>query len=211
MLRVRRPRITTSNYIGDTVIVKFRNETQFNAKQAAADFGTSFTIPGNYLPDTDIPSLAQYVALYDSARIIRSTLKVTFTNIEATYSKTVGVTQLPLNATTGVTPSTTVYLSEQPRTRSVYLTPLSGSKSNATMLVSGSTKTAFGSNTVTTSQQDLLDTASMTTPAVGFDAWHWDIWTQNVSGAGTLETAGTNVRVLQWYTIQFIDRKQPTN
>lgn len=211
MLRVRRPRITTSNFIGDTAVVRFRNETQFNAKQAAADYGTSFTIPGNYLPDVDVPTLSQYIAMYDTARIIRSTLKVTFTNIEATYSKTVGVTQLPLNATSGPTPSTTVYLSEQPRTRSSYLTPLSGSKSNVTMLVSGSTKTAYGSNTVTTSQQDVLDTSSMTSPAAGFDAWRWEIWTQNVSGAGTLETAGTNVRVLQWYTIQFLDRKQSTS
>lgn len=209
MLRVRRPRITTANYIGDTAIVRFRNETQFNAKQQMAAFGTSFTVPGNFLPDVDIPSLAQYIALYENARVLRSTLKVTFTNIEATFSKTVGVTQLPVEETTNVTPTTTVYLSEQPRTKSTYLTPLSGSKSMSTMLVSGSTKTGQGNNVISTSGGDeMLTSALATGPPV---KWFWDIWTQNVSGAGTTETAGTNIRVLQWYTIQFIDRKQPTN
>lgn len=206
MLRVRRPRITSSNYVGDTVTVRFRNEIQANLKQLNTAFGVDQYVPGNYLPDTAIPTLSQYVAMYATARVVRSTIKVTFTNIEATYSKTVGVTQLPINDATMPPPSTTVYYSEQPRTKSVYLTPLSGSKSSATILSSGSTRTAYGSGTSVTSESDILSTNTLTTSPA--DAWGWSVWTQNVAGAGTTETAGTNVRVLVWYTIQFLNRKQ---
>lgn len=209
MLRVKRPRIRSSNYMGDTATVRFRNEYQFNQKQLAAGYATEFVYPGNFLLDDDIPSLSEYKVLYATARIIRSTLKVTFTNIEAAYSKSVGVSQLPLNDATLPTPSPTIYYSEQPRTKSAYLTPLSGSKSLATILVSGSTKTAFGNTTPSTSQNDQLSTTNLTNAPT--DSWSWSVWTQNVSGAGTLETAGTNVRVVAYTTIQFFNRKQQTN
>lgn len=209
MTRVKRPRIRTSNYMGDTATVRFRNELQANLKQAAASFAVEFPIPGNYLPDVNIPSLNEYRTLYATARVIRSTLKVTFTNIESTFSKSVGVSQLPLNDSTLPTASASVYYSEQPRTKSAYLTPLSGSKSSVTLLVSGTTKTAFGNITPSTSQNDQLSTSALTTPPT--DNWVWSVWAQNVSGAGTLETAGTNIRIMQYYTIQFFNRLQQTN
>lgn len=209
MTKVKRPRIRTSNYMGDTATVRFRNEIQVNQKQLAAAYATEYAVPGNYLPDVDIPTLNEYRTLYATARVIRSTLKVTFTNIEATYSKSVGVSQLPLNDATLPTATPTVYYSEQPRTKSAYLTPLSGSKSNVTLLVSGTTKTAFGNITPSTSQSDQIATSAMTTAPT--DQWNWSVWTQNVSGAGTLETAGTNIRIIQYYTIQFFNRQQQTN
>lgn len=208
MSRARMPRITTSNYIGDTVLVRFRNETQYNVKQAAAAFGTTTLVPGNWLPDADIPTLSIYTARYNWARVTRSTIKATFTNIEATYSKDVGVTQMPVNDATPITPSATVYFSEQPRTKSSYLSPLSGSKSTATIMSSSNSKANEGSSVIKTAAYDLMPTTGMTTgPSY---KWFWNVWTQNVSGAGTLETAGTNIRIVTYYTIQFFERKDPT-
>lgn len=208
MSRARMPRISTANYIGDTVLVRFRNESQVNSKQLAASFGTALLVPGNFLPDVDIPTLSVYTARYNWARVTRSTIKVTFTNIEATYSKDVGVTQMPANDASPITPSATVYFSEQPRTKSSYLSPLAGSKSTATIMCSSNNIANEGSTIIKTSGQDIMPTTAMTGGPI--TKWYWNVWTQNVSGAGTLETAGTNMRIITYYTIQFYERKDVT-
>lgn len=212
MTRLRKRRIGTANFLGDQAIVRFKDEIQLNQKQLAAAFGTSYLVPGNFLPSLTLPTLSSYIAMYEKATIVRTTVKADFTNIEATYSKSVGVTQLPIEET-NVTPSATVYLSEQPRTKSAYLTPLSGSKSKAVIMNSGTSQSAWG--TRTDRDDTVLLTATMTTPPTNQadvqQPWWFDVWTQNVSGAGTLEAAGTNIRIQTWYTIRFYDRKQPTS
>jgi len=204
MLKMRTTFFPHPNYLGDRVIVRFRNEEQFNTKQQMAAFGTSLIIPGNFLPDTAIPSLSTYTAAYSEARVLRSSLRVTFTNIEDSFSKSVGITQMPGREQSGVTPSATVYLSEQPRTKSAYLTPLAGSKSSVTLFNSGRTATSFGTRTTVTAEEDVIQTSSITTPPTS--EWNWNVWTQNVSGAGTTEASGTNIRVISYYTIEFMDR-----
>jgi len=197
------------NYLGDRAIIKIRTELQFNHKQLNTGFGTSTIFPGNYLPDVIIPFLAQYIAMYSQARVSRSSVIVQFTNIEATFSKDVGITQLPLDQMAGVTPTSTVYLAEQPRTVSAYLGPLSSSKSYVKLMNSGTTASASGTGLTITAQNDVIQTSSLTSPP--FEEWNWNIWTQNVSGAGTTETAGTNMRIMLYYTMEFYNRKMPSS
>jgi len=204
MPRLKKQHIKGINYIADRVIVHFRQEFDFNVKQAAVDFGTDFEIPGNYLSSDTVPTLSVYTTSYLHARVLKSTIRATFTNVEATYSKDVGVTQLPLNATANTTPSATVYLSEQPRTKSAYLTPLSGSRSLKTITMSGSTTTAFGDRTTSTAQSDLIPTGDLSSPPA--EPWSWSVWTQNIINAGAAEAAGTNVRCMVTYTIEFLQR-----
>lgn len=199
-------------YLGSTALPKDRaifvakNELQFNSKQAAADFGTSVLIPGNYLPDILIPGLVAASAQYNNARILRSSISVRFTNVEATHSKSVGITQLPINDTSGVTPTVSVYLSEQPRTKSAYLSPLSGSSSARTVSMVGSTAADLGNSTASTSAGDILTGMPSGLLAAPQTAWQWNVWTQNVSGAGTLEAGGTNYRIITRHYIEFFDR-----
>lgn len=211
MLRIRRPRIQSANYMGDTVTVRFRNETQVNLKQLVANGGIAVQVPGNWLPDVDIPTLSQYVAQYESARVVRSTMKVTFTNVEESFSKSVGITQLPAGETVPVTPSATVQWSEQPRTKSAYLGPLPSSRSVKTLMNSGTLATAFGNRHFTTSLQDTLISSNLALPpqASPQARFYWNIWVQN-SLAGADEVDGTDLRIIQYYTINFFDRKQLT-
>lgn len=206
MTRIRQRVIPSANYVGDRAIVRFRNETQFNVKQADTAYGTTTLFGGNFFgEDVVIPTLPQWLALYTRFRVLRCSIAVTFTNIEATFSKDVGVTQLPLQVSTAPTPAPDIYLSEQPRTKSSYLTPLSGSFSRKRIFMTGTTGTAYGSNTAVTSDADKIPTSNpLLTPT---NAWRWSVWTQNVSGAGTTETAGTNIRVITYHTVEFLERK----
>jgi len=211
--RSRMPKITKqhirgTNFVADRTIVRFRQQFDFNVKQAMAGFGTLNQIPGNSLESVTSPALAQWALAYGSFRVLKSHLKCVFTNVEATYSKTVGITQLPVGIATGPTPTATVYLSEQPRSKFRYLTPLSGSKSLGRVQAHGSTATAFGDHTASTSANDIQVTGAYATPPG--DAWSWSVWTQNVTGAGVLETAGTNIQAVVTYTVEFLLRKVPT-
>lgn len=190
------------------MIVKFKQEQQVNQKQLAASFDTDFFIPGNYLPNIDVPTLQFYADQYKFARVKRTSVVVTFTNVEATYSKDVGITQLSNGQTTNVAGSAVIYLSEQPRTVSAYLTPLSGSRSMKTLKTTGTSSTSWGNHFVTTAQHDILSTAALTTPPS--QPWGYSVWTQNSSGAGTLETAGTNMRIMTFYTVEFLNRNEFT-
>lgn len=212
MLKLRRPRIRSSNFMGDTCIVKFKNEFQVNVKQADTSYGTATLVPGTWLPDIQIPTLAQYVALYNDCRIVKTTVRVTFTNIEESYSKSVGITQLPTGETAPVTPSATILFSEQPRTRSAYLGPLSSSRSVRTLMNTGSARTAAGTSIPMTNGGTVLSTADLTTTPTGFDLGHYyfNVWTQNNLAFGTTEVDGTDMRIQTYYTIQFMDRKQVT-
>lgn len=209
--KVRQTVVRGVNYVGDRAIVRFKQETQINTKQAAAAFATRTVIGGNYIgaAATSLPTFSNWSSLYNQFRVLKSTVVATFTNIEAAFSKDVGVTQLPLNATNTVTPAGDVYLSEQPRTKSAYLTPLSGSFSRKKIVNRGNTATAFGSRTAVTGNDDLILSSAPT--ALPAEDWSWVVWTQNVSGAGSLETAGTNIRIMVYYTIEFLQRIQVTD
>jgi len=208
MPKVRTQHIRGTNFVADRAIVSFRQQFDFNVKQAMAGFGTLNQIPGNSLESVTSPALAQWALAYGSFRVLKSKIKAVFTNVEATYSKTVGITQLPVGIATGPTPTATVYLSEQPRSKYRYLTPLSGSKSLGRVSAVGSTATAFGDRTASTAADDIQVTGAYATPPG--DAWSWSVWTQNVTGAGVLETAGTNIQVTVTYMVEFLLRKVPT-
>lgn len=205
--RVRTQRIRNVNYMGDRVLVTFKDEVQVNLKQTAVNFYASNSPPGNYLLSPNIPTLTQYVNQYQYCRVIKSTCKATFTNVEALASKDVGITQWAAGQTVGVGQSALNLLSEQPRTKSVYLSPLSGSKSTATLSMTGSLKTAYGNSTNTTSTADRLPTSALGTSPPTPAFFTWLVWAQNVSGAGTLEANGTNIRIMMTYYVEFTDRK----
>jgi len=212
MPRVKTQRIKGVNYIADRVIVKFRQEYQINTKTADSgptEYGTSFELPGNYLNSVTCPSLADYTEQYQLCRVRKSSVHMEATNIEATYSKSVGVSQLQVGTTAGPTPSATVFLSEQPRTKARYLTPLTGSFSRCKIGMSGSTATAYGDRTPSTAASDIMTTTDI---AVGpSSTWFWSFWSQNNLAAGTAETAGTNFRVVIIYEVEFLERKQLTD
>lgn len=207
-------RLTTTRYRSiqpsDRAYFVAKNEIQYNSKQAALDYGTAITIPGNYLPDANVPGIVAASNNYTKARILRSTITVTFDNMETAKTKTVGITALPIGSTGTVTPSATAYLSEQPHSTSSYLTPLSGSKSTVILRYRGNTKMARGNAVASTSGDDTMNVGSLSTGLLTppTEAWRWAVWTQNVSGAGTLEASGTNIRVVTRHYIEYFDRQQ---
>lgn len=217
-LRVKTNRIRGVNYQGDRTIVTFQyiNEQQF--LNAGGANGVTLTLPGNYLPGTDIPSLGPYLNQYSQARIKSSSLSVTFENANvaslggavAGVTKCVGVYPMGLNIVTIPTPSSTVYLSEQPRCKYTYITPISGSRSRARITHRSSTAQAFGDRTPTTSGQDVLNTNLMTTPPT--EQWNWAVFTQNNINqpTETIALGGTNLLIRLRYTIEFYERKTLT-
>nr|CRY97158.1 hypothetical protein [uncultured prokaryote] len=186
-----------------------RQEIQVRATQVMGTFGTQTIIPGNYLPNNSIPALQFYSNQYANCRIRKSTISCTFSNISgdvsgtsSPFSENVGITQLPLRIGTTITPSATVYLSEQPHTRSKYLSPGLGSRSACTLKKMGTTMADFGNNVVSTAADDWLGSA-LTTPPTQF--WNWAVWTQcnqaNVTGG-----AQTDLRIIIRYHLEFFDR-----
>lgn len=182
--------------------------TQSNMTRPADALYTELIFPGNFLPEIQIPNLVPFRSMYDRARILRSTIVVTFTNGENS-SKDVGVTQLPLGALSNAVPSSSVFLAEQTRTRSKYLTPVVGSFSRCKIVMSGNTRTAYGDSTNSTSGGDILTTDAMnvapTTP------WRWSVWTQDNIDTATAEDIGTDMKVSIYYTIEFLMRQRTTS
>jgi len=207
--RVRVNHVRGINYIADRAIVRFKVEQDINVQQGDANYGVSTLYPGNWLPTEEIPTLGEWVGLYTYARVLKSTISATFTNIDVNLSKDVGVTQLQAGASSGAVPSATAFLSEQPRTRSKYLTPVNGSKCLATIRMTGNMATAYGDRTVSTAQKDILGTSALTSPPPL--PWRWNVWTQDNLGFGTAEPLGTNIRVIIFYTVEFLTRVQTTD
>lgn len=204
--RPRTQRIRGINYQGDRCIVKFRNVQQVNVKQTTG--GSAIYIPGNVFVDTTIPGLTQYIQDYSFFRIMKATVSATFLNLEASASKDVGITLLPVSATALPTPTATMQWSEQPRTKSRFLTPLSGSRSLTRISMTGTTAMAYGNRTPTTSQQDRVPTGVPAgAPGVPGQPWFFGVWAQD-SLDPDAEEAGTNIKIVTYYTVEFDQRNQ---
>lgn len=209
--RTRRTRVRTDfrrglNYIGDKAVCRFEYVNEFQMQAASGGDGVIGSFPGNYLPGSDIPSLGPMLNQYTEMRIPSSSISVTYTNLEPNTSRTVGVAPLAQGIAAFPTPTSTIYLSEQPRCKSKYLTPLSGSFSRCTIKHRATTAQSFGDRTPSTSAQDLIVTSSPTAMPTQF--WNWGVFTQQNFETGT--DVGVQALVRIRYTIEFYGRKTLT-
>lgn len=202
----------TPNFPGDATLAQFRDQREYTLLRTdntapGSSYYVGDVLPGSHLSSDDMPTLTEYTALYQDARVVKCTVVAEFVNMGDTM-KNVGIMQLPAGVDGSGLPSWTGSQSplDQPRCSYQTLGPKTSSRSVRKIIATGTPISASGDTTLITSRSTELDTADYTVPPT--TPWYFYVW-QGYNTQGNTETAanGVIVRTTAYYTIKFFNRK----
>lgn len=203
----------TPNFDGDSVIAQFVETRSSGISQRIVDTYYKGTLEaGNFFTVDSVPTIAQYKDRFQYARVVKTTVKVTFNNLSPTNVQC-GIMQLPVtyNNVSVLDPAWTPARPPMEEPRCVWkrlaTAGTGGSPAFTTMISSGTTLSAAGDTGLITARDCDLTTDALTdAPTI---PWYFYVWAGNNTSSlgGTSDTLSVNYQITSYRTVKFWGRR----